>query len=313
MSVSNAVSSVAEFVTRVLDIHAQSTHTRSTSVSSITFYRGQSNADWGLAPRLYREGLFQQERLLISELLRVAPAEFAGLDYFDTLVKMQHYGLPTRLLDTTANPLVALFFACHSEAQANKDGAVYIIPSLPVFRPDNFAVKQIMKYVFEYAGPHVEIRRFFQDVADSGLIPTVLSSRPAAFKTVLSTISEAPYHAVLPTLRNQRLVNQDGTFLLFGMRVGDIKKSTNPGTLNQLYYEFETIKFENVEDLWHAATVIGISHRHKKPLLGELELLGITKSRMFPELEHQASFVTASVEKLASPPATIRDAHSVKR
>ena len=39
---------------------------------------------------------------------------------------MQHYGCPTRLLDITANPLVALYFACDGEQAAHQDGVVYI-------------------------------------------------------------------------------------------------------------------------------------------------------------------------------------------
>lgn len=49
----------------------------------------------------------------------------------DILIKMQHYGMPTRLLDLTKNPLVALYFACVSKP--NNDGVVYTTCG-PVFR-----------------------------------------------------------------------------------------------------------------------------------------------------------------------------------
>ena len=45
----------------------------------------------------------------------------SALDY---LVQMQHYGLPTRLLDVTTNPLVALYFACQPAGDTSVSGIV---------------------------------------------------------------------------------------------------------------------------------------------------------------------------------------------
>ncbi|MHC5653700.1 FRG domain-containing protein [Stappia sp. ICDLI1TA098] len=99
-----------------------------------TFFRGHSDARYELTPSLLRKwdnGDWQfmpSEDRLCKELLIAHHDEFHGDDYcFDRLVRMQHYGLPTRLLDVSGNPLVALFFACSCKPdQLGIDGEVIV-------------------------------------------------------------------------------------------------------------------------------------------------------------------------------------------
>ena len=68
-----------------------------------------------------RRSTAEFEKSILRELIAIQPNEFReDKTVFEQLVRMQHYGLPTRLLDLTYNPLVGLFFACWKDAE--KDG-----------------------------------------------------------------------------------------------------------------------------------------------------------------------------------------------
>lgn len=96
------------------------------------FYRGHSDANYRLEPGVYRrdnEGrsFREREHQLYEEMLRRSPAAFyEDKSLFERLVRMQHYELPTRLLDITASPLVALYFACLGKPHV--DGEVMFFP-----------------------------------------------------------------------------------------------------------------------------------------------------------------------------------------
>ena len=108
-------------------------------------FRGEAVSNWELLSSLARHKASNaalDEKKMYDEVLKNYPNEFdrkeiKDLDFND-LAKMQHYGIPTRLLDVSLNPLVAMFFATAKAKSKNnvQSGIVYIfkVPNDSVFR-----------------------------------------------------------------------------------------------------------------------------------------------------------------------------------
>lgn len=100
------IDSVSSFIRAVKDLK-ESADGSSTEL----YFRGQDAEFWDIEPSVFRNGMLSVEHRLMQIPLQKIPTEFKEFHtVFDIMTKYQHYGMCTRLLDLTTNPLVALYF-----------------------------------------------------------------------------------------------------------------------------------------------------------------------------------------------------------
>lgn len=95
------------------------------------YYRGQVDSNFYLLPSIFRtEQYLENEDKMHYELQIKCPQDFEKVtSHLDILTTMQHYSMPTRLLDVTTNLLVAIFFAVDSNN--DRDGEIIIFNQKP--------------------------------------------------------------------------------------------------------------------------------------------------------------------------------------
>ena len=104
---------------------------------SFLWYRGHGDKSWELVPKIQRgfsgedEALFRRERSYTNDFQARAKMFYHAAppldDFCSWLTLMQHYGLPTRLLDWSRSPLIALFFALSEPDTKDKDACIWIL------------------------------------------------------------------------------------------------------------------------------------------------------------------------------------------
>jgi hypothetical protein len=216
------------------------------------WFRGQPSARWGLSPRLYtKEYKGSQEAEIRQEFQSRALQLMQGRppdrdDKWEWYFLMQHYGAPTRLLDWTDNPLIAIYFPVNHQAEPD-DAAVWVL--------DPWWLNRHLKKQID--GPMLpgweETEPYLWDLED-------------AFTRDVDVRVEKPA-AIDPPHVDRRLAVQKSRFLIFG-KVEDLT-STHVARRRGSRLAKIVIPQSRVE-----------------PISRELVNCGVTVSATFPDLEH---------------------------
>ncbi|HEM2779517.1 FRG domain-containing protein [Streptococcus suis] len=246
------------------------------------FYRGHSNVNYLLKPGVARNiNLHKNEHHLYEQTILRNPDYFKDDKYhIDKLKTMQHYGVPTRLLDITSNPLIALYFSvCDSN---NVDGEVIVFDvnesEIKYTESDSISILASMALLdyptktYLYVGSFNN-KQFSNSSEINKLVSKIRLEKPSFQNTINSNIFEENFF-VLTKKDNRRIQKQDGAFICC---------SCNPYTAKSInQYRFS---------IHNKRQILIISKNAKKDILNQLELFDIHRGSIYPEIDKVSEYL----------------------
>jgi hypothetical protein len=227
--------------------------------SEARWYRGIGNVSYELQPSLFRhpsiatkKPLDLEQQLLVRFRQRSIPYLNQRIDDdWELLFLMQHHGVPTRLLDWTENPYIALYFALTS---CNTDPKTDDYPDCCVWSLDPIAWNRAVLDHISYTDGVLVASDERLNAHKPGVKEHVFSKKPVA---------------MYGSYNSPRIVAQRGTFMVFGSDISPME-SVKAGS--------EAI----TDDVLRKLKIPG----SKVPtVLKSLTSIGYTDSVIFPDLD----------------------------
>src|ERR1043166_2604989 len=160
-------------------------------------YRGAPSVAHGLDTSLQTGGFEAHEKHLLTSFRKYAMRHAVHGDWvWNWLSLAKHHGLPTRLLDWTYSPYVAMHFATHDPRDFDQDGAIWCVD----YRRTNELL------------PH-KVRKLLQD-DDANIFTTEMLNRVATTLEEFDRLGDDFVLFFEPPSLDERIVNQFALFSL---------------------------------------------------------------------------------------------------
>jgi hypothetical protein len=245
------------------------------------FYRGSNHRICTNTPHIpgiyYHENYIKNESAIFNEVISVFPQEMLAQKLtVEKLILMQHYRFPTRILDISRNPLIALFFACFDDAgqdYSNQDGIVnvYAVPEDDIKCCDSDTVTvlaNLCRMTDDFSISDLSVLStgaFNKNWQIQDLLHRIQEDSPG----YLPVIKKETFEEVVclrPRMNNPRIIMQEGCFFLFGIRGQKTKCAVLP-------------------EKWIEAPLT-IPANAKSRILKELGAMGLNEGFVYPDFEH---------------------------
>lgn len=219
--------SLSEFVELVCKIKAP-LRKDGLRFNEIPLFRGHADISYQLIPAIARpiesfssDSLIHEERNLIEMAKFKLPDVFReDMQPLELLALLQHYGVPTRLLDVTENALVALYFACCSKNDDNgTNGEVFVFKNNEL-EIANYPIINAIADSYRFAIAGQTFQDFYRNIMCQPYFAEQLHSKSPSIDSLENAATWlhghfSKTHFVYAPTRSQRQRAQQGRYILF--------------------------------------------------------------------------------------------------